>query len=118
MLKPELCHIKPNHYPSWDDFAAAEHPEPWNEFAWFELTIGVEGQVGADLFQALVATHTALPRARAKYKKHRFLVVESFEPQMLETALRKHVESCADYTWDDIVERLRCEMYWEYENYS
>ena len=118
MLKPELCQIQPNHYTSWDDFAAAEHPEPWDEFAWFELDIGVEGQVGTTLFQALVATHTAVSRAREKYKNRRVLVVESFEPQMLEAELRKHVESCAAHTWDVIVERLRCNMYWEYENYS
>lgn len=118
MLIPELCDISPNHFPSWEDFAAAEHPEPWDEFAWFELTIGVEGQVETTLFQALVATHTALSRVKEKYNNRRVLVVESFEPQILETELRKHVESCAAHTWDGIVERLRCEMYWEYENYS
>jgi hypothetical protein len=43
------------------------------------------------------------------------LVVESFEPQALETALRDHVSSCGAHTWDEIVERLRRNMYWEYE---
>lgn len=118
MLKPELYDIKPNHYPSWDDFAAAKLSEPWDECAWFELDIGVEGQEGTTLFQALVATHAAISRAREKYKKRRILVVESFEPQIFETALRKYVESCAAHTWDDIVERLRCNMYWEYEKES
>src|SRR5262249_44851267 len=64
MLRPELRHISPNDYDGWEAFAAAEHPEPWDEFAWFVLDIGLEGQEGTDLFQVLVATPAAVSRAK------------------------------------------------------
>ena len=115
MLRPELRHISPNDYDGWQAFAAAEHPEPWDEFAWFVLDIGLEGQEGSNLFQVLVATPAAVSRAKGNDKHRRVLIVESFEPQALETALRDYVASLAAHTWDEIVERLRCNMYWEYE---
>jgi hypothetical protein len=115
MLRPELRQISPNDYDTWEAFAAAEHPEPWDEFASFVLDIGLEGQKGTTLFQVLVATPAAVSRAKGKDKHRRVLVVESFEPQALEAALRDHVSSVAAHTWDEIVERLRRNMYWEYE---
>jgi len=115
MLRPELRRIIPNDYDGWEAFAAAERPEPWDEFAWFVLDIGLEGQEGSNLFQVLVATPAAVSRAKGNDKHRRVLIVESFEPQAIETALRDHVASLAAHTWDEIVERLRCNMYWEYE---
>jgi hypothetical protein len=115
MLRAELRHISPNAYDNWDAFAAAEHPEPWDEFGWFVLDIGVEGREGTTLFQVLVATAAAVARAKGTDKHRRVLVVESFEPQTLAAALRDHVSSLVAHTWDEIVEQLRCNMYWEYE---
>jgi hypothetical protein len=115
MLRAELRHISPNDYDSWESFAAAEHPEPWDEFAWFVLDIGLEGQEGTTLFQVLVATPASVSRATGNDKHRRVLIVESFEPRALESALRDHVSSLTTHTWDEIVERLRCNMYWEYE---
>ena len=31
MLSAELRHISPNDYDNWEAFAAAKHPEPWDE---------------------------------------------------------------------------------------
>lgn len=115
MIRAELRHISPNDYDSWEAFAAAEHPEPWDEFGWFVLSIGVEGLEGSDQFQVLVATPAAVARAKGHDKHRRVLVVESFEPEALAAALRSHVSSLVAPTWDSIVERLRCNMYWEYE---
>jgi hypothetical protein len=115
VLHPELQHISPNDYASWEAFAAAEHPEPWDEFAWFVLSIGLEGQEGSTLFQVLVTTPAAVARAKGNDKQRRFLVVESFEPELLAKSLREYVSSVACHTWDEIVERLRAHMYWEYE---
>jgi hypothetical protein len=42
MLHPVLRSIHPNDYFGWKHFAEAEHPEPWDEFAWFQLDIGIE----------------------------------------------------------------------------
>jgi hypothetical protein len=115
MLQAELQDIRPNDYDSWEAFAAAPHPEPWDEFAWFVLGIGPKGQEGSDLFQVLVTTPAAVSRAKGHDKHRRFLVVESFEPELLARSLREYVSSATSPTWDRIVERLRVHMYWEYE---
>jgi hypothetical protein len=116
MLRPELRYISPNDYHNWEAFCTAEHAEPWDEFAWFHLDIGLEGEEGTTSFQVLVATPAAVSRAKGNDKHRRLLVVESFEPRVLETALRTHVSSLTAHTWDEIVKRLQCNMYWEYEN--
>jgi hypothetical protein len=117
MLRAELRDIRPNDYEDWKAFAAAEHPEPWDEFAWFVLEIGAEGQEGSNLFQILVATHAAVPRAKGTDTHRRVLVVDSFEPKALETALRSYISLLAANNWDQIVERLRTNMYWEFERH-
>ena len=115
MVRAELRHISPNDYESWEVFASTEHPEYWDEFGWFVLSIGVEGHEGVDLFQVLAVTSAAVSRAKGNDKQRRVLVVESFEPEALSAALRSHVSALVAPTWEDIVERLRCDMYWEYE---
>jgi hypothetical protein len=115
MLRAELRQIRPNAYESWEAFAASAHPEPWDQFSWFVLDIGVEGQEGTTLFQALVATPAAVSRAKGDDRHRRLLVVDSFEPQALAATLREYVSSVEAHTWDDVVERLRRNMYWEYE---
>jgi hypothetical protein len=118
MLHPELRHISPNDYDSWEAFAAVKRPEPWDEFGWFILDVGLEGEQGSTLFQVLLATPAAVSRAKGNDKHCRVLVVESFEPQALQTALRNHVANLSSHTWDEIVEQLRRNMYWEYEAWS
>jgi hypothetical protein len=115
MLRATLLQISPNDYQSWEAFAAAEHPEPWDEFGWFVLDIGVDGQEGTTLFQVLVATPAAVSRAKGNDKHRRILVVDSFEPEALAAALKDHVSSLRADTWDEVVEQLRRNMYWEYE---
>jgi hypothetical protein len=119
MLRAELRHISPNAYPDWDAFASSERREPWDDFGWFELNIGLEGREGTDLFQVLAATPAAVSRAKGDDKHRRILVVDSFEPADLARELREYVSSVTAHTWDEIVEQLRRTMYWEYErNYS
>jgi hypothetical protein len=119
MLRAELRHIRPNDYVSWDAFAFSQRSEPWNDFGWFELDIGLEGHQGTTVFQVLVATPAAVSRAKGKAKHRRVLVVNTFEPEGVANALKQHVSSIAAHTWDEIVEELRRTMYWEYEtNYS
>lgn len=115
MLSAELRHISPNDYDDWEAFAAAEHPEPWNEFGWFVLDIGLAGQAGTTLFQVLAATPAAVSRAKGNDKQRRVLLVDSFEPDVLAAALKDYVSSIAAHTWNDIVEQLRHSMYCENE---
>jgi len=49
----ELREISPNNYLVWDDFVAAERPEPWDDYGHFTLKIGPEGDKGSEYFQVL-----------------------------------------------------------------
>ena len=115
MIRAELRHISPNDYQNWEEFAAVEHPQPWDEFGWFILDIGAEGEAGTTLFQALVTTPAAKGRAKENERDRRMLVVPSFEPEDLARELREYVGSVTGSSWSDVVEQLRCTMYWEYE---
>ena len=115
MLRAELREISPNDYFGWEAFASSDRPEPWDDFGWFVLSIGVEGQEGSYLFQVLVATPAAVTRARKDDGHRRVLVVDSFAPDDLAAALKEHVSSITAPTWDGIVEQLQRTMYWEYE---
>ena len=75
MLRAELREISPNDYFGWEPFASSDRPEPWDDFGWFVLSIGVEGQEGSYLFQVLVATPAAVTRARKDDGHRRVLVV-------------------------------------------
>ena len=73
------------------------------------------GEEGTTLFQIVVSTRAAVSRALGDDKHRRFLIVDSFEPHLLEKALKDHISSQEGHTWDEIVGRLRRNMYWEYE---
>ena len=115
MFRAELRHVSPNDYASWDTFAAAPHPEPWDEFGWFVLEIGVAGEPETTSFQVLASTPAAVARAKGGAPHRRVLVVDSFEPAALAASLKERVGGVIAPTWDGVVEELRRWMYWEYE---
>src|SRR5260370_1418527 len=93
-MHAELKHISPNDFLDWEAFAAAERPEPWDDFGWFTLSIGHEGGEGADLFQVLVYTPATVSRAKGEVG-FRGVVVEMFEPEVIARTLREHVSAVA-----------------------
>lgn len=84
------------------------------EYRWFTVTIGPSGDPGADLFQVAVATPLGLKDRRTK-GKFVGLVVDRFEPSIVESAIRDFVAQSQALTWQGIVELLRVKMRWEYE---
>src|SRR4051794_11871637 len=110
-MEAELRAIEANDIPGWPDWSPAD---ALNELHWFTLTIGRPGDLGADLFQVVVATPTGI---RQRQEKGRFvgLVVDRFEPKLVETAIRDFVASCKALTWSGVVDSLRTRMRWEYE---
>jgi len=62
MLRPELCAIHPNDHDGWAAFATAGHSEPWDEFAWFVLDVGLAGRIGTIAFQVLAERMPKLRR--------------------------------------------------------
>jgi hypothetical protein len=110
-MEADLRAIEANDIPDWPNWSAADAS---NALQWFTLTIGPPGDVGADLFQVVVATPTAI---RQRREKGRFvgLVVDRFEPKLVETAIREFVASCKALTWSGVLDLLRTRMQWEYE---
>jgi hypothetical protein len=115
-MRAELRHISPNDFLDWECFAAAERAEPWDDFGWFSLSIGLERDPGTEIFQVLVATPAAVSRAMGKCSRFRGIIVESFEAEIIAGALREHVSAVTGGAWPAIVEQLRQFMFWEYED--
>ena len=80
------------------------------------MTVGLVGSPGADNFQVAVATPLGL-RERRRKDKFIGLVVERFEPEQVESAIRGFVTGCQAPTWAGVVELLRASMLWEYDGY-
>lgn len=112
-MRAELRGIQANDIADWRDWSPSE---PGDEFQWFTVAIGSPGGVGADNFQVAVASPTAL-RMRSREGKFVGLVVERFQPALVERAIREFVKSCEASTWESIVDLLRTRMGWEFEGY-
>ncbi len=112
-MQAEVRRIEANDIRDWPDWSPAG---PSDELQRFTVSIGPLGDPGADLFQVAVATPLGLRQRRVK-GKFVGLVVDRFEPQLVEQAIREFVASSKALTWQGIVDMLRVRMHWEYEGY-
>jgi Immunity protein 8 len=93
-MEADLRAIEANDIPDWPNWSAVDAS---NELQWFTLTIGLPGDAGSDLFQVVVATPIGIRQRREK-GKFVGLVVDRFEPTVVETAIRDFVASCKALT--------------------
>jgi hypothetical protein len=114
-VKAELRSIESNDFLDWEEFAATERVNPWDDFGWFTVSIGPEGDPGSNWFQVLVSTPSAVPRAKGNAKRFRGIIVESFEPTVIARSLQEYIASLKGLTWQELVDQLRQTMHWEYE---
>ena len=114
-MRAELQGIDPNDFLGWDEFTQYEAADPYDDFAWFTLTIGVDGQDGGSNFQIVVATPKAVSRVRARQRSFSGIVIDRFDPEAVECAIREHVSSVSGQSWHQIIDQLRETMLWEYE---
>jgi Immunity protein 8 len=112
-MRAEVRWIEANDLPGWPDWSASG---PADEVQWFTVGVGPVGGPGADLFQVAVATPLGLRERRTK-GKFAGLVVDRFEPRLVEQAIREFVAGSDALTWDGVVDLLRARMRWEYEGY-
>jgi hypothetical protein len=110
-MQGDVRGIEANDIPDWPHWSP---PDALRELQWFTITIGPPGDPGADLFQVAVATPLGMKERRIK-GKFVGLVVDRFEPSMVEKAIREFVANSQALTWQGIVEILRAKMRWEYE---
>src|ERR1043166_9742146 len=92
--------IQANDIPEWPKWSS---PEPWCEAQWFSVTIGPPGDPGTNYFQVEVATPLGINERRDK-KKFIGLVVDYFEPELVERAIRDFVANSQALTWQGIID--------------
>src|SRR5215472_6427640 len=110
-MRFELRWLETNDFPSWDAFAAAERPDPLDCSGWFSCGVGVEGEVGDEIFQVLVATPGAVSRVQQERRRQRLLVVRDFNREAIESTLRDHLATISGRTPVEISQQLRKCMY-------
>ena len=110
----EIHHLESNDHVDWNDFVQHQSQDPYDDYGWFHVTIGVSGETGGNDFQVCVAT----PRAVGRIRRTGFLpgiLVDQFDSHSVEKAIRDRVHSVHGNSWEQIVDQLREFMHWEYE---
>jgi hypothetical protein len=113
-MRAQIFHLEPLDHAGWEAFVQYQSPDPYDDYGWFNLTIGAADEDGANNFLACVAT----PRAVGRVKRAGFLpciLVDHFDAQTVARALHARVNSVHGHTWEELVDRLRQCMRWEYE---
>jgi hypothetical protein len=113
--------IKKPEIKSWDcvDHDPIEEwvPEdPSNVDYWCNISIGIEGEEGADNFQVHVVSENMLSQISSK---QHIIVVPYYEGwnQVLK-AVKLKLDKCSDIEWSGMSLQIAKLFYWEYEGYN
>ena len=87
--------------------------DPFDVEFWCNLSIGIEGEEGADNFSVHIATNKAL--SRIKDKENLFVISHYENWTKVLAALDSAIEDCSDINWAGISARLAKRFYWEYQ---
>jgi hypothetical protein len=115
-MRAELRWLTTNDFPSWEEFAAAEHPDPFDCSGWFSCGVGGDSEPGEEIFQFVCATPGAVSRVQQERRHLRLLVVAEFTREAIEGMLREHISKITGYSRSDLSIQLRKTMYSEYES--
>lgn len=94
-----------------------EPDEPDNCSILVEVSIGVEGIEGADIFSFVAVTPKALLNETSYRWGRGWLILETFSWAQVEDAAE---ELCADMSgasWEQVARELNKWLHWEYDNY-
>lgn len=86
-----------------------------------ELTIGIQQQMGGDLFQIQVATPEAIRTHLEEefcFPARHMLIVMSYDWQRISRKVVELVDKCEGDEWHEIARQLSKNFYWEFEGYS
>jgi hypothetical protein len=85
------------------------------------LTIGIEGQEGADNFQLMVATPKYIqqthPNQSAILLRH-YLLVFRYDFNEILDVVNNYVRSIDEPTWEQVAEKIGRMAQWEFEDYK
>lgn len=113
-MKAEIYYLASNDHADWADFVRYRSPDPYDDYGWFHLTIGAAGVIGGNDSQVCIAT----PRDISRIRNRGFvpgIMVDKFDPAIVEKAIRDRIDSIRVQSWEQLVDRLREFMHWEYE---
>ncbi len=117
-MKPIIESLMSNAHPEEDEVRLLSERDPSDDLGWFSVRIGVVGEIGTTDFQVVVATPAAMPRARFSGKpRFKGLVLQTYTPDAARDLIRSKVEEAEGRDYDEIVEKLRAFMFWEYDAY-
>ena len=114
-MQAKLRFIESNDTLDWETFAERESPDQWNDWGWFTLGVGPEDEQGTDLFQVVVCTPASKHKTIDRHEEFRGIVVDSFDPEAIKTALHDFVDSISGLDWPGCVQQLQVTLRWEYE---
>ena len=114
VIQPKVQHICPNDFDGWSAFERYDSADPYDDFSWFTLTIGLAGEEAGNNFQVCVATPRAVSRVRLTGHMPGILV-NRFDADTVGRAIRDRVSSIQAHAWFQVVDQLREFMHWEYE---
>ena len=114
VIQPKVQHICPNDFDGWSAFERYDSADPYDDFSWFTLTIGLAGEEAGNNFQVCVVTPRAVSRVRLTGHMPGILV-NRFDADTVGRAIRDRVSSIQAHAWFQVVDQLREFMHWEYE---
>jgi hypothetical protein len=112
-MQADVKTISANNIPEWPNWTPTDST---GEFQWLSVAIGPVSTAAADRFQVAVATSGGL-KARRHKTKFVGLMVDVFEPRVIEQKIEEFVASIEAPTWEAIVEQLQPTMQWEFTDY-
>lgn len=97
-------------------------PEDPEDFGFpLNLTIGIEGQRGADNFELMVATPKYIqkmyPNQSAILLRH-YLIVFHYDFNEILDVINNYVRSIEEDSWDKVAEKIGRIAHWEFEDYQ
>ncbi|GAB3698136.1 immunity 8 family protein [Spirosoma flavus] len=97
-------------------------PEVHDDFGFpLNLTIGIEGQEGANNFQLMVATPKYIqrthPNQSAVLLRH-YLVVFQYDFNEILDIINNYVRSIEEDSWEKVAEKIGRIAQWEFEDYK
>lgn len=120
------------------DYSSGDIDEVWNwqpsdNNIYFQLSIeiGEKGEAGGNFFELIVTTPQGMEKRhvgelKEEYEKslkgyeglakNGLLVLDEYSWENLENRLNEIVKSCERDTWQDSINELRKQFFWEYEN--
>ena len=103
------------------DFFEYQPGDPEDFGFQLNITVGIEGQKGADNFQLMVATpkyiQKAHPNQSAILLRH-YLFVFRYDFNWILEVINRYIRSIEEDSWEKVAEKIGRIAWWEFEDYK